>query len=72
MDPGFNGGGIAVGNETPTMDNLANEGLNLTSAYSTPSCSPSRATIPTGQNPLAPPYPAPTEVWRAGAGSTAQ
>src|SRR5215475_7004142 len=52
MDPGFNGGGIAVGNETPTMDKLANEGLNLTSAYSTPSCSPSRATILTGQNPL--------------------
>jgi hypothetical protein len=52
MDPGFNGGGIAVGNETPTMDKLANEGLNLTSAYSTPSCSPSRATIHTGQNPL--------------------
>jgi arylsulfatase len=52
MDPGFNGGGIAVGNETPVMDKLANEGLNLTSAYSTPSCSPSRATIHTGQNPL--------------------
>lgn len=52
MDPGFNGGGIAVGNETPVMDKLANEGLILTSAYSTPSCSPSRATIHTGQNPL--------------------
>jgi len=52
MDPGFNGGGIAVGNETPTMDKLANEGLNMTSAYSTPACSPSRATILTGQNPL--------------------
>src|SRR5262249_6150160 len=52
MDPGFNGGGIAVGNETPTMDKLANEGLLLTSSYSTPSCSPSRATIMTGQNPL--------------------
>ena len=52
MDPGFNGGGIAVGNETPTMDQLANGGLNLTSAYSTPSCSPTRATIHTGQNPL--------------------
>src|SRR5262245_52626830 len=51
MDPGFNGGGIAVGNETPTMDKLANEGLLLTSSYSTPSCSPSRATIMTGQNP---------------------
>ena len=52
MDPGFNGGGIAVGNDTPTMDKLAGEGLLLTSAYSTPSCSPSRATIHTGQNPL--------------------
>lgn len=52
MDPGFNGGGIAIGNETPAMDKLAAEGLNLTSAYSTPSCSPSRATIHTGQNPL--------------------
>lgn len=52
MDPGFNGGGIAVGQPTPTMDQLANEGLVLTSAYSTPSCTPSRATIHTGQNPL--------------------
>ncbi len=51
-DPGFNGGGIAVGNDTPTIDKLANEGLVLTSAYSTPSCSPTRATIHTGQNPL--------------------
>ena len=52
MDPGFNGGGVAIGNATPTMDRLANEGLLLTSAYSTPSCSPTRATIHTGQNPL--------------------
>jgi arylsulfatase len=40
MDPGFNGGGVAVGNPTPTMDKLAQEGLVLTSAYSTPSCTP--------------------------------
>ncbi len=52
MDPGFNGGGVAVGNATPNMDKLASEGLLLTSAYSTPSCSPTRATIHTGQNPL--------------------
>jgi arylsulfatase len=52
MDPGYNGGGVAVGNETPVMDRLANNGLVLTSAYSTPSCSPTRATIHTGQNPL--------------------
>jgi len=51
-DPGFNGGGTAVGNATPIMDRLASEGLLLTSAYSTPSCSPTRATIHTGQNPL--------------------
>ena len=51
-DPGFNGGGVALGNATPVMDKVANEGLILTSAYSTPSCSPSRATIMTGQNPL--------------------
>ncbi|MEM7191675.1 MAG: sulfatase-like hydrolase/transferase [Pseudomonadota bacterium] len=52
MDPGFNGGGVAVGNATPQMDRYAAEGLILTSAYSTPSCSPTRATIHTGQNPL--------------------
>ena len=52
MDPGFNGGGVAVGNATPEMDKIAAQGLILTSAYSTPSCSPTRATIHTGQNPL--------------------
>jgi arylsulfatase len=52
MDPGFNGGGCTVGNPTPHMDRIAHQGLVLTSAYSTPSCSPSRASIMTGQNPL--------------------
>ncbi|MGB5808977.1 MAG: sulfatase-like hydrolase/transferase [Polyangiales bacterium] len=52
MDPGFNGGGVAVGNATPNMNALAHAGLVLTSAYSTPSCTPTRATIHTGQNPL--------------------
>ncbi|MEG6508625.1 sulfatase-like hydrolase/transferase [Methyloligella sp. 2.7D] len=51
-DPGFTGGGVTFGNATPNMDRLASEGLTLTSAYSTPSCSPTRATIHTGQNPL--------------------
>jgi len=51
-DPGFNGGGSALGNDTPVMDSLANNGLILSSAYSTPSCSPTRATLHTGQNPL--------------------
>jgi arylsulfatase len=52
MDPGFNGGGAAVGNPTPNLDKFAHDGLKLTSAYSTPSCSPTRATIMTGMNPL--------------------
>jgi len=52
MDPGFNGGGESVGNPTPNMDRLAQAGLILTSAYSTPSCTPTRATIHLGQNPL--------------------
>ena len=52
MDPGFNGGGVAVGNPTPNMNRLAQEGLVFTSAYSTPSSTPTRATIHTGQNPL--------------------
>ncbi len=52
MDPGFNGGGESVGNPTPNLDRLAQQGLILTSAYSTPSSTPTRATIHTGQNPL--------------------
>ncbi|MBN9286849.1 MAG: arylsulfatase [Gammaproteobacteria bacterium 39-13] len=52
MDMGFNGGGIAVGNPTPDIDKIAAEGLILTSAYSQPSCSPTRATIMTGQYPV--------------------
>lgn len=49
-DMGFSGGGAAVGNPTPDIDRYANNGLILTSAYSQPSCSPTRATIMTGQN----------------------
>lgn len=71
MDPGFNGGGDAVGNPTPVMDKLANEGLLLTSAYSTPSCSPTRATIHTGQNPLHHGILRPPMYGEAGGGSTA-
>jgi len=52
MDPGFNGGGVAVGNATPNFDKFAYDGLVLSSAYTTPSCSPTRSTIHTGQNPL--------------------
>ena len=52
MDVGFNGGGVAVGNPTPDIDAIASQGLILTSAYSQPSCSPTRATIMTGQYPV--------------------
>src|SRR6516162_7427415 len=40
-DFGCYGGGIAVGAPTPTFDKLARNGLQLTSCYSEPSCSPS-------------------------------
>ena len=49
-DFGFNGGGEAVGNATPDIDRVAGQSLVLSSAYSQPSCSPTRATIMTGQN----------------------
>ena len=50
-DFGCYGGGIAVGAPTPNIDRLAREGLLLTSCYSEPSCSPSRATLLTGRVP---------------------
>ncbi|MCD4784610.1 MAG: arylsulfatase [Candidatus Eremiobacteraeota bacterium] len=51
-DPGCFGGGIAVGAQSPNMNRLAQEGLMLTSCYSQPSCSPTRATILTGRLPM--------------------
>ncbi len=51
-DPGCYGGGIAVGGPTPNMDSLAKGGLKLTSTYSQPSCSPTRAAIMTGRLPM--------------------
>ncbi len=51
-DPGFTGGGVMLGSPTPNIDRLAHNGMILTSAYSAPSCTPTRATIMTGQNPL--------------------
>ena len=40
MDPGFNGGGEAMGNATPVMDRLANAGLIFTSATPHPPARP--------------------------------
>ncbi len=51
-DLGCYGGGVAVGAPTPNMDKLCYNGLQLTSTYSQPSCSPTRATLLTGRLPM--------------------
>jgi arylsulfatase A-like enzyme len=51
-DLGVYGGGVAVGAPTPNMDRLARDGLQLTSCYSEPSCTPSRASLLTGRLPM--------------------
>lgn len=50
-DIGVYGGGYAVGAPTPNMDRLAHEGLQLTSTYAQPTCTPSRAALMTGRIP---------------------
>ena len=51
-DFGCYGGGVAVGAPTPNIDRLARQGMLLTSCYSEPSCTPSRASIMTGRLPM--------------------
>lgn len=51
-DPGAYGGGGAIGAATPNIDRLAREGLRLTSAYSQPTCTPTRSAILTGRLPV--------------------
>jgi len=51
-DPGAYGGGEAIGAATPNIDRLAHEGLRLTSAYSQPTCTPTRSAIITGRLPV--------------------
>ncbi len=50
-DAGTYGGGIAIGAPTPTLDRMAAEGLKLTSTYSQPTCTPTRAALMTGRIP---------------------
>lgn len=51
-DPGVYGGGTAIGAPTPNIDKLANGGLRLTSMYSQPTCTSSRAAMMTGRLPV--------------------
>ncbi|MDA8057562.1 MAG: sulfatase-like hydrolase/transferase [Actinomycetota bacterium] len=51
-DFGCYGGGVAVGAPTPNIDRLARQGKLLTSCYSEPSCTPSRASLLTGRLPV--------------------
>lgn len=48
-EPGFNGGGITRGAETPRMDQIAAEGLRLTNFNVESQCTPSRSAIMTGR-----------------------
>jgi arylsulfatase A-like enzyme len=51
-DFGCYGGGVMTGAPTPHIDRLAREGMLLTSCYSEPSCTPSRASLMTGRLPM--------------------
>jgi arylsulfatase len=51
-DFGVYGGGAAAGAPTPNIDRLAQSGLRLTSAYSQPSCTPTRSSMLTGRLPV--------------------
>jgi len=48
-EPGFNGGGIIRGAETPQLDKLAKEGLRLTNFNVEVQCTPSRSALMTGR-----------------------
>jgi arylsulfatase len=48
-EPGFNGGGITRGTETPQLDELANQGLRLTNFNVEVQCTPSRSALMTGR-----------------------
>lgn len=67
-DPGCFGGGAAIGAPTPHIDRLAAAGLRLTSAYSQPSCTPTRAAMLTGRLPQRSGLTRPTATGEASAG----
>ena len=50
-EPGFNGGGIVRGAETPRLDGLASQGLRLTNFNVEVQCTPSRSSLMTGRYP---------------------
>lgn len=47
-DVGYHGGNI----DTPSLDQLAAEGVRLNRFYTTPICSPTRAALMTGRDPM--------------------
>lgn len=47
-DAGYHGGEI----QTPTLDAIADAGVRLDNFYVHPSCSPTRASLMTGQSPI--------------------
>ena len=49
---GWQGGGKHRGAPTPTLDDMAKEGMAFWSAYAEPSCTPSRIAINTGRHPV--------------------
>ena len=71
-DPGVYGGGAAVGAPTPNMDSLARTGLLMTSAYSQPSCTPSRGAWQTGRLPQRNGLTRPTAAGEANAGMASE
>ena len=49
---GWQGGGKHRGAPTPTLDQMAAEGMRFWSAYAEPSCTPTRIAIMTGRHPV--------------------
>lgn len=49
---GSYGGGKLKGAPTPTLDNMANQGMRFLSHYSEPSCTPTRVALMTGRHPV--------------------